>query len=111
MPNAPSVPGSVPQQPAMEVDEPGSLVQKFIIDPSDPATPADETEADLGGDQDEVEPKTLDWWLLKLCASHPHIVKKTAQVMAHLAGRQDLVRRVENLHADQALLEVRAVEL
>ena len=110
--SAPSVPGSVPEQPATEVDEPGSLVQKsIIIDPSDPATPADETEADFGGDQDEVEPKTLDSWLLKLCASHPHIAKKTAQVMAHLAGRQDLVRRVENLHADQALLEVRAVEL
>ena len=56
---APSVPGSVPEQPAMEVDEPGSLVQKLIIDPVDPATPADESEADFGGDQDEVEPETV----------------------------------------------------
>ena len=107
------MPGSVPEQPATEVDEPGSLVQKsIIIDPSDPATPADETEADFGGDQDEGEPETLqDSWLLDLCANHPHIAKKTAQVMAHLIGHRGLLNRVENLHADQALLEVKVVSV
>ena len=72
MPNAPSVPGSVPQQPAMEVDEPHPLMimaAKLMShtrtdDQSDPATSAAEMEVDFGGDQDEVEPETLqDPWL------------------------------------------------
>ena len=118
MPNAPSVPGSVPQQPAMEVDEPHPLMimaAKLMShtrtdDQSDRAT--SEMEVDFGGDQDEVEPETLqDSWLLDLCANHPHIAKKTAQVMAHLIGRKDLLTRVENMFPGQALLEVKAVEL
>ena len=106
---APSVPGSVPEQPAMEVDKPGSAVQKLIIDPVDPAAPTDvKSEADFGGDPDEVEPETLqEPWLRNLCVNHPRVATQTAQVMAHLIDRADLVTRVEKMSPDDALLEVK----
>ena len=71
-----------------------------------------EMEVDFGGDQDEVEPETLqDPWLRDLCVNHPHSAKQTAQVMAHLIGHRGLLNRVENLHADQALLEVKVASV
>ena len=67
-----------------------------------------EMEVDFGGDQDEVEPETLqDSWLLDLCVKKPYIAKQTAQVMAHLINRADLVTRVEKMSPDDALLEVK----
>ena len=70
---------SGPEQPAMEVDEPGSVVQKLIIDPVDPAAPTDvKSEADFGGDPDEVKPETLqEPWLRNLCVNHPRIATQT----------------------------------
>ena len=84
-------------------------MQKLIIDPVDPAAPTDvKSEADFGGDPDEVEPETLqEPWLRNLCVNHPHIATQTAQVMAHLINRADLVTRVENMSPDDALLEVK----